>query len=243
MSQKITFLFGSGISFRAGMPSVSQITDKIISGDGIMRHSNGVYYFGPLLPAPVGFPDEYIPRVTEFLNRLRDEIKQYYISDPNRKVNYEDLFYVAAQVYDSEVGECDNPIVQAFIDKIMPDINLLLSGRNNEIRREWKLHEIAVEATHYIYDIVWHSLNIEPASLDYMRCLGDACQDAEISSVNLFTLNHDTVIERYLEHCKIRYTEGFGLPINGVHYWSLTVRLFWKLVRRFGSLIFREITD
>jgi hypothetical protein len=202
------------------MPSVRHITDKIISGDGIMRHTNGVYYFDSPPYAPVGFPDEHIPRVTAFLKRLSVEIKRYYISDPKRAVNYEDLFYVAAQVYDSEVREYDNPIVQAFIDKILPDINFLLSGKNNEIRRKLKLHEIAVEAIHYIHDIVWHSLTTEPATLDYMRCLGDACQNAEISSVNLFTLNHDMVIERYLEHCKIKYTEGFGLPINGVRYWS-----------------------
>jgi hypothetical protein len=205
---KMSFLFGSGVSIPAGMPSVSEITEKIISGTGIMRRTNGNYYFGQPLYAHDGFPDEYIPRVVTFLKRLSVEIEQYYISDPDRMVNYEDLFYVASQIYDSEVGEYENPIVQAFIDKILPDI------------RKWKLHEISSEAAHYIHDIVWHSLTKEPANLDYLCCVRDACQDAAVSSVDLFTLNHDTVIEQYLDRCNIRYIEGFGIPINGVRYWS-----------------------
>jgi hypothetical protein len=70
-------------------------------------------------------PDEYVPRVIAFLRRLTVEIKQYYSSEHERAVNYEELFYVAAQIYDSEVGEYENPIVQPFVDKILPDIKIL----------------------------------------------------------------------------------------------------------------------
>ena len=154
MIRRVTFLFGSGVSMPAGMPSVSQITEKVLSGIGVMRHTDGNYYFGQPLYVHAGFPDEYIPRIVKFLKRLSVEIEQYYISDPERVVNYEDLFYVAAQIHDSELREYDNPIVQAFIDKILPDIEPLFEGQRNEIRRKWKLHEIAVEATHYIHDIV-----------------------------------------------------------------------------------------
>ena len=48
----------------------------------------------------------------------------------------------------------------------------------------------------------------------------DACQDLEVSSVDLFTLNHDLVIERHLEGYGIKYTDGFGPAENGVRYWS-----------------------
>lgn len=220
MTKRVSFLFGSGVSMPARMPSVSQITEKVLSGTGVMRHSDGNYYFGQPLYANAGFPDEYIPRIVTFLERLSVEIKRYYISNPERVVNYEDLFYVAAQIHDSEMGEYDNPIVQAFIDKILPDIEPMFVAQENEIRREWKLHEIAVEATHYIHDIVWHSLSTQPADLDFLLCVKDACQDTEISSVDLFTLNHDRVIELFLDRYNIKYTEGFGPPINDVRYWS-----------------------
>ncbi len=37
MAQRVSFLFGSGVSTPAGMPSVSQITEKVLSGNGVMR--------------------------------------------------------------------------------------------------------------------------------------------------------------------------------------------------------------
>ena len=220
MPQKLSFLLGSGVSLPAKMPCAKQITEKALLGAGVRRHTVGNYDFGQPLYAHAGFPDEYVPRVVEFLKRLSVEIEQYYSYVRERVVNYEDLFYVAAQIHDSEVGEYDNPIVQAFVDKIMPDIKPLLVGQKNEIRKKWELHEIAVEATHYIHDIVWRSLTTEPADLDYLRCVRDACQDREVSSVDVFTLNHDMVIERYLDRSNVKYIEGFGLPINGVRYWS-----------------------
>jgi hypothetical protein len=220
MSQKLSFLLGSGASLPAKMPGVKQITEKVLLGAGVRHHTIGNYDFGPPLYAHAGFPDEYVPRVVAFLKRLSVEIEQYYSPDNDRAVNYEDLFYVAAQIHDSEVGEYDNPIVQAFIDKIMPDIESLLIGRENEIRKKWNLHEIAVEATHYIHDIVWRSLTAEPADIDCLRCVSEACQDNEISSVDLFTLNHDLVLERSLDRWNVKYTEGFGPSINGVRYWS-----------------------
>lgn len=220
MSQNLSFLFGSGVSIPAKMPCVKQITERVLSGTGVRRHTAGNFEFGQPLYVHAGLPDEYVPRVVTFLRRLSVEIEQYYSSDHDRWVNYEDLYYVAAQIHDSEVGEYDNPIVQAFVDKIMPDIKQLLVGQENEIRKKWELHEIAGEATHYIHDIVWHFLSTEPADLDYLHCVQDACNDIKSASVNLFTLNHDTVIERYLNICGIKYTDGFGQPINDVRYWS-----------------------
>ncbi len=220
MSQKVSFLLGSGVSIPAKMPSVSYITDKVLSGPGVMRHTNENYYFGPSLYAHVGFPDEYIYRVVTFLQRLSIEIKEYYTSSPERVVNYEDLFYVAAQIHDSEVGEYDNPIVQAFVDKILPDITPLLAAQECEIRKQWQLHELAQEATNYIRDIVWHLLTNEPGDLHYLRLVREACQQATILSLELFSLNHDTVIEQCLDGCGVRYTDGFGQPINAVRYWS-----------------------
>jgi hypothetical protein len=126
-----------------------------------MRHSNGNFYFGQPLYTHAGISDEYIPRVLSFLKRLYLEIEKYYGSDSERQVNYEDLYYMAAQIHDSELGEYDNPAVQPLIDKIILDIESLLVGKDNEIRKKWKLHEIADEATHFIHDIVWHLLSKE----------------------------------------------------------------------------------
>lgn len=217
MSDRVSFLFGSGISIPAGMPSVNQITEKVLSGNGVWRHNNGNYCFGAPTYNPK-FPDEYVPRMSAFIKRLDVEIRQYYGS--GRAVTYEDLYYAAFQIYHSERGGVDNPIVQAFVDKILPDVEPLFIGKENEIRKEWKLYEMAQEATHYIRDIVWRFLKPRPANLDYLCCVGDACRDPAIPSLDLFTLNHDSVLEQYLNAHGIKYTAGFESPENNYHYWS-----------------------
>ena len=109
MPQKVSFLLGSGISIPAGMPWVKQITEKVLFGSRRHAHNaGGSYDFGQPPYAHAGFPDEYIPRVVTFLKRLSVEIRTvlhffFFLNHPERVVNYEDLFYVAAQIHDSEV--------------------------------------------------------------------------------------------------------------------------------------------
>ncbi len=231
---RIAFLLGSGVSIPAEMPSTRNITERVLSGEGVMRHTDGNYYFGDPLYAHMGIPDEYVPRVVIFLNRLKVEIDLYYLYQAGRFTNYEDLYYVGSQIKDSKLEEYDNPAVQPFIDKILPEIRPLLVGKKNEIRKEWQLHELAGEATHYIRDIVWHLFAKEPSRTDHLDSLKDVCLDGQLSSIDIFTLNHDTVLERCLSQNGIQVTDGFGEPLNNVRYWdpdlfetgSSKVRLF-----------------
>ena len=203
----IAFLLGSGISILAGMPTTQEITERVLS-------------------------DKVSPRILDFLKILKREIDPYYNYKPERCTNYEDLYYVAIQIHDSELRGYDNPVVQAFIYKISNDIQPLLVGKEKEIRKVWTLQELADEATNYIHDIVCRMLNKKPIRLDYLGCIKDACQDSELSNVDIFTLNHDTVLEQCIKG--IQFTHGFGEPINDVRYWnpdlfesdSLKVRLF-----------------
>ena len=206
----IAFLLGSGISILAGMPTTQEITERVLS-------------------------DKVSPRILDFLKILEREIDLYYNNQLERCTNYEDLYYVAIQIFDSELKGYDNPVVQPFIYKIWPDIQPLLVGKEKEIRKVWTLQELADEATNYIHDIVCRMLNKKPIRLDYLGCIKDACQDSELSNVDIFTLNHDTVLEQCLKGIQFTdSTDGFGEPINDVRYWnpdlfesgSFKVRLF-----------------
>jgi hypothetical protein len=216
---KIAFLLGSGISIPAGMPSTQEITDRVLSGEGVAHYTAGNYYFGGPPYDHIGMPDEYVPRVQKFLKKLKVEIDSYY-SLERRLTNYEDLSYVATQICDSETGNHDNPIVQPFIDKLLPKIETLLVGKPEEVRKEWKLHDLANEATHYIRDIVWHFLSKVPTSFESFQSLKDVCLDPHLASVYIFTLNHDTVLEQCLSQNNIRVDDGFDKPENDVRYWN-----------------------
>jgi len=220
LSSKLVFLFGSGVSIPAGMPSTKDITDQVLSANNIMRHTDGNYYFGQPLYAHVGIPDEYVPRVKNFIEILMPEIGRYYNYNPERKTNYEDIYYVVSQIHDSELEELDNPVAQPFIDKIRANVESLLQGKEGETRKNWRLHELADETTHYIADIAWNMLSKKPNRLDYLNLVKDISRDNNLSHIDIFTLNHDTVLEQCLCQNNIPFNDGFGEPINGVRYWD-----------------------
>jgi len=217
----LAFLFGSGISIPAGIPSMSKITNIILQGKGIRRHSIGTYEFGEPLYSHANIKDEYIPRVVSFLNRLKMEIDVYYQSDRNRLTNYEDLYYLSSQIRDSELGEYDNPAVQPLIDKIMPDIKNMLVGGKEEIIKKWELNRLASESCNYISDVVWRSLNKKPNKVEHLSFVKECILKHDFQKVYIFTINHDTLLEQLFAQYGIEVIDGFGQPINNVRYWSL----------------------
>jgi hypothetical protein len=221
MPEKVSFLLGSGVSIPARMPSVNDITEKILSGTGMMRHTSGSY----CIREPDGVMKGYVERVVEFLKRIYPETKNYYRSRPyytpdfQRMINYEDLYYIALQIYDSEMGVQENPVVQAFIDKILSDIEPLFLPRKGDREPAWNLQKIAEETIHYIHDIVYNILRPVSKDVSYLSCIGSACQELGMP-LHVFTLNHDTVLEQYLTESRIEYTVGFESIENNFRYWS-----------------------
>ena len=122
-----------------------------------------------------------------------------------------------SQIRDSELGEYDNPAAQSFIDKIKANIEPLPSTHQLS-----KLSKLASEAANYIHDVVWALLvntPNTPNTLDYFSFMGDACKDQELG-IDVFTLNHDTLLEQYFNNHKIKFTDGFDSPVNDVRYWK-----------------------
>jgi hypothetical protein len=218
--RRLALLLGSGISIPAQMPTVGEITARVLSGAGVMHHTDGLYYFGEPLYAHMGFPDEHVPRVVMFLRRLNIEVELYYLREDGTQTSYEDLHHIAAQIRDSESGEYDNPIVRPFLQRILPEVRPLIAARRGETRRRWGLQELAAEATNYIQDVVRNLLARKPCRTDHLEWLMDACRDAAFPEVDLFTLNHDTVLESCLSRSNIHPVDGFLDPVNGVRYWS-----------------------
>lgn len=214
--QRIAFLLGSGVSSSAGMPSTGELTGRVLSGAGVRRHPDGAYYFDAAhSDAPA---DGSVLRIRRFLHRLKAEIDGYYRDQPEHHTDYEDLYYAASQIHDSELREYDNPAVQPFIDKIRADVEPLLAGDAGA--PAWSLLELSSEATHYIRDVVWRLLCAEPSRADHMESLSAACLDDALSCVDIFTLNHDTVLEQLLSRNGIRVTDGFDQPVERIRYWN-----------------------
>ena len=68
---RLAFLCGAGLSIPVGMPSTREITEKILRGDGVARHTNSNYYFGNPRYSHMGIGDEYVPKVCGYLAILK----------------------------------------------------------------------------------------------------------------------------------------------------------------------------
>jgi len=127
---------------------------------------------------------------------------------------------VAIQLHDSEAGEFDNPVVAALVEKIRSDSRQILVGRPLLKTSDWSIIDISTESINYIADVVWHMLATASGDLSYLGFLKECLSDDRFDGADVFTLNHDTILESYFENVDIRFIDGFDNPTDNVRYWN-----------------------
>lgn len=161
----------------------------------------------------------------EFL--VRAICETYYRNQPGRGTNYEDYYYVLSQINDSELGEFDNPAVQSMIDYLRSRVEQIVASARAPGVSRWRFEEIFQESANYIEDVSRHMLNHQPANLHgHLQFLIHAIEEKSV--VNIFTLNHDTIIEQTLAQAGVVYNDGFGKQAGDLRYWQ--PELFDRLV-------------
>jgi hypothetical protein len=217
-NQHIALLFGSGISCPAGLPSTANITERVLSGNGISRHTDSTYFSGPPL---YGIPDQYVPKVILLLARLKSEIDNYYDAyDRARATNYEDLYSLASQIHDTELGDFDNPAPRSLIKQILADSENILHGKPHDTNGRWRLVDLCSEAMNYIRDVVWVELGKKPDNLSHLGFLLDAARDSAFKRKFIFTLNHDTLLETLFTRHSVSFIDGFESPVSQLRKWN-----------------------
>ena len=160
------------------------------------------------------------------VQRLHTEAKRYFSGW--RKVNYEDMFYLAKQASDDEMGEMENPAVRAFVDKLRAEFSPSIEAAKarNDDPNEPRVPDIPGDfktllnqTCNYISDIVWQSLCREPKSTDHLNIFIDACRSGCVTGIS--TLCHDTHGETFFRAKGIALSDGFDENAeNGVRYWN-----------------------
>lgn len=168
----------------------------------------------PDLPGSVGWEAKR-EHLKSFLKIVRVHCQSYFDSEKSkaRDVNYEDLFFAANQLDEHLSEDYENPAMEPFAQ--------LLAGHPEITGRE-HLREIAGLACNYIEDVVAMELGLgcRPESLGHLACLVDAARDRSFKGCDVFTLNHDLLIESTLKHESISFVDGFGPPDGDVAWWQ-----------------------
>jgi len=203
-------LLGSGASQCAGVPGIAGITQQVLSGENVIKQGSDFR-----LVNPADFREPFtaqVKNVVGFVNDLEWECNRYFdaIKDKDRKANYEDVAYVAQQIEDALTSEYENPALYPLIER--------LSGQAQRTHDD--LRELAADAVHYTKDTVTQLLSRPLGSLDYLLPILDAFRDERVAPLDLFTLNHDLVMETALRAADVTFSDGFDRPYGSLSIWN-----------------------
>ena len=237
--KKIAFLFGAGASLPAGISSTKEITERVLSGKNVKLHSDETFF----IDDENQFMDHFkklTPRITHLLSRIKVEIDIFYNFDPKRPTNYEDIYYILQQLSESnELFLKSNPLSKRFKEHIYSDILPLLSRKKerpseetveyenkiglesfSDLPADYTLDELIKYSINYIRDIVWNMLYKQSEQLNYLQFLADALSKKNVCITDIFTLNHDNVLDTFFKKSKIDFIDGFGQSEDNVRYWN-----------------------
>ena len=218
---KTAILLGAGSSLPAGYPSTQCLTKLVLSGKGVKSHDDGT-----------------AQRVNCMVRRIHSEVERYFSywnerlanfsALKGRLANYEDLFYLARQVYDEVMGEMENPAVHPFIDKLRADMSPLVEAENAENEDPDRtsypnipddFENLFSKTCNYISNIVSHGLRPKLKPTNHLKIFVGACGIGNVTGIS--TLCHDIHVETHLREEGIALADGFSeKEEEGVRYWD-----------------------
>ncbi len=204
MTNNIAILLGAGSSIPAGFPSTEELTNSVLSGNGIWRVSNGTYL---IEENPSENRRRYLelenrlPAVKLMVRRLHAEAEKYYSTFGWRAANYEDIFYLAEQLYADDRGERENPAIYLFIKEIKYDMSLLIKNIES-----FEITDLLGETINYIIDVVRRKLIVNNSTTDHLEIINDIHNRYNISCIS--TLCHDVHVEKFLKQQNILVSDG-----------------------------------
>ena len=173
------------------------------------------------------------------LDKIRDHWQNYFSDqEEKREVNYEDLFFGIGQLEDHLLHEYENPAIEPFVKSFICDLPAV-SGREGP-------RELATLACNYIRDVITLELSKEPTPPNHLTCLVDAMRHSAFEGCDVFTLNHDLLIEKVLKKEGVPFADGFGMPDGDVAWWKPSIfnkRKPHRLLKLHGSIDWFDYSD
>ena len=94
--------------------------------------------------------------------------------------------------------------------------------------------DLAEQAWNYIRDVTRTMLDQPPTRTDHLAVITDACRQVE--SVDLFTLNHDLMLEAALRDAEVSCSDGFERAYGDLLIWNDTFSKSTRLFKLHGSI-------
>jgi hypothetical protein len=206
--KRAAFFFGAGISRASGKPLAPEITKSALSGHWHL-HTDQNFYPGKN-PNPA-CSDELTPTVQKFLFEISEIAKDYIVEVSRtprpREPHYEDLFSLAHQAAHSKLDHTPNLAVVEFARR--------LRARTSPLHIEFKSPQggrgfagLAESACDFLHWVVHHELAKDGNKRAGLHAITDTAK--AVDELDIFTLNHDVLIEAQCRSANILYEDGFA---------------------------------
>ena len=156
-------------------------------------------------------------KTVPLIKYIYETLKEYY-SGNVREVNYEDIYYLLNLLHEDEVGQTENSTVNMYKKKILEDIPHLTKESEQGIENDFI--SLVSKNLEHIENVVAANLIKIPKDLSKLKIIKDIIESNVFDNIFVFTLNHDIVIETYLNSLGFEYNDWFSKPINGTRYWE-----------------------
>jgi len=205
---RAALFLGSGISRASGAPMVDDITDSLLNG-AWWYHTDLRFYPGQQTRR---FESVDIAKNAQcFLKILKEVTDCHLIQNDNRRSNYEDLYAAAKQIVQDETGEILNPLIAPSVALIKEKAQYLYEGLDDHNFSHFV--SLADKATDLIQWVVYNGLS----SVTTPKGLGLISEIARSTSeFDIFTLNHDLLVEAELQKNQITFADGFSEEIGDI---------------------------
>lgn len=208
------------------MPSVQEITASALSGDWHLN-SVGRFYAG-LNPNPL-IPDNITPIVTKFLSKVADCAADYRaeLARPGSgsKPHYEDLFSLAEQAARAETDHVPNLATVEFLRRLRRDTASLHCGYKGGPSGLDGFVGLATDTCEFLHWVVDAKLRTGGSTRQGLGVISKTAM--AVDELDIFTLNHDTLVEQQLMDDGISEVEtGFDDRTHG--QFSVYSSRWWK---------------
>ena len=151
----------------------------------------------------------------DFLKIIFWQIRDHLLAKEKREPNYEDLFSAARQLFEDETAEITNPMLEGSIEAV----RLMSAYLYNRYPDEWgnRFATLADHSTDLTQSVVAQMLraNVQRKDLEKISELAKA-----VGHLDIFTLNHDLLVEEELASAKVKFSDGFGKTNGGMTEFS-----------------------
>jgi hypothetical protein len=186
MPSRTALLIGSGVSRASDGPSVEDLTKLVFTQA----------------------PTSHFYAAQEFIKSVRDEIETHIILREGRPSNYEEIYAALQQILQDLSGDIISPLV-ARPAAALKAASRGLQQQAPHVGWDDPFANLCALSIEWIYSLVCGRLRglSNPVGLDVIAEVASKTQ-----SLDIFTLNHDLLVEALLKQNQIGFSDGFADP-------------------------------